>query len=251
MNKTALFSLLLLTLLLTSCSRSDIYLANDYNQNKVFNNVTINGEVDLNNSVFDDIQSPIIAIASTPRAPTFDETLMSYGFHNDILALQDYVYINIQTPHAMKKGSPILCHMHWFPSSTNTGAINFSLNYTITQIGGIRSAPIYISAIKNATGNAKEHLLLSFPNITYSKYSDSMVLEGRLTRESASGSDTFTGLAYVDYFDCHIEKNRLGSDSEIVIYYCGNGDLDIPQGEQCDDGNEISGDGCSSICQME
>ena len=31
--------------------------------------------------------------------------------------------------------------------------------------------------------------------------------------------------------------------------YCGNGSLDI--GEECDDGNNISGDGCSTDCQIE
>jgi cysteine-rich repeat protein len=32
---------------------------------------------------------------------------------------------------------------------------------------------------------------------------------------------------------------------------CGDGILDPSLGEQCDDGNTVSGDGCSSICQIE
>jgi len=32
---------------------------------------------------------------------------------------------------------------------------------------------------------------------------------------------------------------------------CGNGTIDILLGEQCDDGNKISGDGCSQYCQTE
>ncbi|GIU68715.1 MAG: hypothetical protein KatS3mg001_565 [Candidatus Pacearchaeota archaeon] len=32
---------------------------------------------------------------------------------------------------------------------------------------------------------------------------------------------------------------------------CGDGILDTSLGEQCDDGNTVSGDGCSSICQIE
>jgi len=33
--------------------------------------------------------------------------------------------------------------------------------------------------------------------------------------------------------------------------YCGNGIVELQNGEQCDDGNALSGDGCSASCQME
>jgi cysteine-rich repeat protein len=33
--------------------------------------------------------------------------------------------------------------------------------------------------------------------------------------------------------------------------FCGNGVLDTADGETCDDGNLISGDGCSSFCTIE
>ena len=33
--------------------------------------------------------------------------------------------------------------------------------------------------------------------------------------------------------------------------YCGDGILQSPQGEQCDDGNNVSGDFCSAICKVE
>jgi cysteine-rich repeat protein len=32
---------------------------------------------------------------------------------------------------------------------------------------------------------------------------------------------------------------------------CGDGKYDSSNGETCDDGNLVSGDGCSSTCQME
>ena len=32
---------------------------------------------------------------------------------------------------------------------------------------------------------------------------------------------------------------------------CGNGYLDPLQGEECDDGGVVAGDGCSGICRLE
>ena len=39
--------------------------------------------------------------------------------------------------------------------------------------------------------------------------------------------------------------------SPIPVNPCGNGDVDFPLGEECDDGNNIDGDGCSALCQLE
>jgi len=36
-----------------------------------------------------------------------------------------------------------------------------------------------------------------------------------------------------------------------ITAYCGDGILQIVDGEQCDDGNTVSGDGCSSSCVLE
>lgn len=33
--------------------------------------------------------------------------------------------------------------------------------------------------------------------------------------------------------------------------HCGNGELEVEFGEQCDDGNWFNGDGCSAFCQIE
>jgi len=32
---------------------------------------------------------------------------------------------------------------------------------------------------------------------------------------------------------------------------CGNGDINVPEGEECDDGNRVDEDGCSSACKEE
>ena len=40
-----------------------------------------------------------------------------------------------------------------------------------------------------------------------------------------------------------------GSSGSVRPAVCGNGDIET--GEQCDDGNATSGDGCSSTCQIE
>jgi len=47
--------------------------------------------------------------------------------------------------------------------------------------------------------------------------------------------------------DILLVKGRLLQNSTVL---CGNGNPN-DAGEQCDDGNVVSGDGCSSTCQLE
>ncbi len=47
-----------------------------------------------------------------------------------------------------------------------------------------------------------------------------------------------------------IKGRLLQNTNPNVTELCGNGDPTDP-GEQCDDGNVVSGDGCSSTCQRE
>jgi cysteine-rich repeat protein len=42
-----------------------------------------------------------------------------------------------------------------------------------------------------------------------------------------------------------------GCSSVCVIEFCGDGIVQAGLGEQCDDGNTIAGDGCSPTCQFE
>jgi cysteine-rich repeat protein len=44
-------------------------------------------------------------------------------------------------------------------------------------------------------------------------------------------------------------QETCGGENQPECSYCGDGTVDV--GEQCDDGNEINGDGCSNTCETE
>jgi cysteine-rich repeat protein len=39
-------------------------------------------------------------------------------------------------------------------------------------------------------------------------------------------------------------------DSLIINFLCGDGNLDLDAGEQCDDGNNVDGDECQADCTL-
>jgi cysteine-rich repeat protein len=61
-----------------------------------------------------------------------------------------------------------------------------------------------------------------------------------------------TGLiqnAHIYQFDLYGQGSVL-LDSQTVTCTCGDGNLDTDKGEECDDGNNNDGDGCSSTCRI-
>ena len=70
---------------------------------------------------------------------------------------------------------------------------------------------------------------------------DAPAIAGKISQDHTGGIISVNGVYGCDLsFDVEIEETEP---------YCGDGNLDL--GEQCDDGNNIDGDGCSSICNNE
>jgi len=70
---------------------------------------------------------------------------------------------------------------------------------------------------------------------------DSPAIAGKISQDHTGGIISTNGVYGCDLsFNVKIEE---------IEPYCGDGNLDL--GEQCDDGNNISGDGCSATCKTE
>lgn len=50
---------------------------------------------------------------------------------------------------------------------------------------------------------------------------------------------------------CDEGGNTSACDSDCTVSACGDGFINQEAGEQCDDGNSVGGDGCSSTCTLE
>ena len=69
-------------------------------------------------------------------------------------------------------------------------------------------------------------------------------------------SQAFCGNSVVDNFDNFNEQCDDGGESAAcnatcTFSVCGDSALNVTDGEQCDDGNLLNGDGCDATCQIE
>lgn len=128
------------------------------------------------------------------------------------------VHFDFQLPHGWWQGTDIKPHIHWAPSSTNTGNIKWFLEYAwANYLGVFTSTPATISVIQAASGTIDKHDIAAFDAIDGTGKELSSVLVCRLYRNPADADDTFTGDAAYLSADAHIQFDRpAGSRQEYI-----------------------------------
>ena len=170
----------------------------------------------LSEAQWDDLRFPASGInptgaASDATRDTDDGRLTYSATAVNVAAVQ------VQMPHAWKLDSEIHPHVHWSPSTTNTGNCLWQLDYKIANIGdAFPGSWTTIQVLQAAGGVADGHQLASFPAIDMTGKNMSCMILAKLSRIGDDVTDTFTGLAKLNEFDFHYQSDALGSNEELV-----------------------------------
>jgi hypothetical protein len=187
----------------------------------------------ITDPVFDDLVIDAATITGTGGAvlntTAWLTTLRVIDFVN---GGTDYGYFAIQLPHSYVPGTDILFHVHFTNPANITSAqtVVFDINYTASAINGgfgataAATATFTNDAAARAAINAvapaqlstttilpNTHLIAGGCTISGAGLSLSSILYFRIERNAV---DTYAGSAYLLSADAHIQKNRLGSETE-------------------------------------
>jgi cysteine-rich repeat protein len=166
--------------------------------------------------------------------------------------------INATTADAFVNASNGTCHFasNWsfqwaYMNATNPGdnIINASDNWT--TFGPTNSSGMAITQVYDLLGSdylwMREVLKAGYYNFTYSENNETDI--DNVSAELYCYTDAY----HYDNYD-RVDNATIGETYYCVAFnamlpYCGDGELD--DGEACDDGNNINGDGCSAGCVVE
>jgi hypothetical protein len=181
-------------------------------------------------TVWDDLMIPGFAVKTTGTSPP-DFTTVFAGSGNidyyafDGASLLEQVYFSVQMPHCWKEGGTIYPHVHFAPTSTNTGDLNsrvvrFSLEYTWAAINGTFGSPATFTMdsagfVPN-TSQWKHLLCTNNTGIAGTGKTLSSVLMCRLYRDPTDAADTYPQDVAFLSFDLHYEIDALGSEQEYI-----------------------------------
>jgi len=167
-------------------------------------------------TVWEDLRIPLYARGGG-TAPTFasgfaeNATLYTWKFSGNST---NNMYFEAQMPHSWA-GTTIYPHVHWSPTTTGTGNVNWYFEYVWSDVGGTYGTSSVLTTSSNIeTASRWKHIIASnesgiTPNANQKGLSS--LLLGRLYRAGGSSGDTYAGDASLISIDIHYELNTLGS----------------------------------------
>ncbi len=177
--------------------------------------------LELQNIVYEDLRTPL-ANAKVPAAagPTWTQFMNDGGtstgvyLHHFSPTSINSVYFTIQFPHASKQGGTVYPHLHWSPTTTNTGNVRWCMEYTWIDINGTFPNTSTVVILDAGDGTAYKHQIASFASFAGKNISSIVVV--RLYRDASHVDDTYTGDAAALEFDVHYPIDTLGSRQEFI-----------------------------------
>ncbi len=152
-----------------------------------------------------------------------DNTLDLYVF--DGVNTLEQVFFTIQIPHRWKQGSTLYPHVHFSPTSTNTGDTNervvrFGFEYTWANINGTFGATATLNLDSDPfvpnTSQWKHLIAKNATGIAGTGKTLSSMMVCRLFRNPADDADTYPQDVAFLQFDVHYEVDGFGSSLEYI-----------------------------------
>ena len=166
---------------------------------------------EANGLPWEDLRAPATAINPPGQAsdPDWDNTNGGWLFDAGSTEL---LYIIMQIPHGWAEETAIEPHVHWMPTSTNTGNVLWRMEYKWTNVGTTDAGSFTALDVLDAgDGTSLKHQIASFDEIDGKGKTISSIMTIKLSRIGGDGTDTYTGDALLKEFDIHYRQDSAGS----------------------------------------
>jgi len=215
------FANLTITVLLTAAS---IVVTTLTAINAAITSLTVSGSFELigDGTVFEDLQVGISNIKK-PAAGDPADRLYAHGIGGGVtfpvlgFAVDEYIYFDVQTHHAMKLSTVLDNHIHYTTPTDGTGdRFQFQLDVIAAAINVAWAVPTGSPFTKETTMSGDYstlHKLTDIADIPAANTTVSTLYKCVLTRIAAT-QDEYAGEVYLEFTDCHYEKNTMGSATE-------------------------------------
>lgn len=117
----------------------------------------------------------------------------------------------LEIQHDYKDGSNLEVHIHWSPSTTNTGNCRWGFEYTVANMNATFPATTTTYAVQAGSGTVNQHQYLTVVTITGTGLTAGANIAFRIFRDGTNAADTFTGNAFLHKIAFHYEADKLGS----------------------------------------
>jgi uncharacterized protein (UPF0333 family) len=182
----------------------------DYTEFEEDGTVKFNGGA----TVWDDISlSGLSFTPGTAAAPDVidfvNENCLVFGFDGNNTT--ERLYLTTELKHDYLEGSDIEFHIHWTPTTTNTGNVKWQVYYTWIEKDGTYPTPQLLTVLSPARGTAWQNTYVSFGTISGVGKTINSQLALQIFRVPSDAEDTYADDAAFVAFGIHYQKDTCGS----------------------------------------
>lgn len=181
--------------------------AGNYSEFEADGTLKFNGDA----TVWNDLIIAATNLRPGGSAPTFALIRNGiYGYRFDAGSANE-LHGAVEVQHDYKEGSDLFVHVHWEPTTTNTGNIVWGFEYSVANPGATFPATTTATMTPAAApGVIGRHVLSSIVQITGTGLKIGAIVMFRVFRQNG-GTDTFTGNAFLHSVGIHYEADTAGS----------------------------------------
>jgi hypothetical protein len=155
------------------------------------------------------ISAHVLRAGATPPTWTpYNGTLYAPEFIN---AATTDLHGSFELLHDYMDGTDFEFHIHWSPSTTNTGNVKWGLDYSISNMEAVWPAPTTVTITPAAIGVIRHHQYTTISIISGVGLTKGATIDFRIYRLGGDGADTFTGSAFLHDVGLHYFKDKLGA----------------------------------------
>ena len=176
------------------------------------------------NAGYDDVQGSVGSSQLGATAPTWRD--YAYGIGGGVtfralgMAVNDILYLTVQTSHGVKLNTILDEHIHFTPASDSTGKrAQFQMDVIAAGVDGTWAVPTgspFTAEAIMATDLSGKHTVLEIGEVPASNTTVSTLYKLKLTRIAAT-QDEFAGEIFVEYMDGHMLRDQeRGSRQEYI-----------------------------------
>ena len=172
---------------------------------------------------WEDLQFPLTAAKLTGVSdPSFTKIVDNGAGSTGIYAYSfsasadQQVFVSTEMPHDWKEGSNYYFHLHWYPATTDTGRIVFSVETATSDINSIAGNSYVTRYVYSITVNSiKKHLMTELFTVNASALHISHGIGFTIKRLGSDPSDTYPGTIWITRAAIHYERDSFGSNTKL------------------------------------
>lgn len=170
--------------------------------------------ISTNSVVWNDINFEGASLGTGASAPDLvsilgSGSILARAFDGNVTLEQ--MYGGGEILHDYREGTDLHMHVHWMPTTTNTGNVEWHMEYSWANVNDVMPAPSTISSVLATTGSAWKSYVqnIGIASGTGKKIGSHVAF--RLYRNPASTNDTYPDDAVLLSVGIHHEVDSLGS----------------------------------------